>query len=401
MTARQSRVLVRRITIAAITACACQGSKATGPGPTATIRTVTVTPGVDTLSIHASVQLTVAAKDSSGQPVSGATFTWASEDSSIASVSSTGMVSAQAVGATHIAATSNGTVGSALIVVTAATPAPTILMSEGFEDTAFATRGWYDNSHLTVTDTEHFGGSHALEVHFTAGAITPTFGGAARHLFTLTPTIYLSYWVKYSANWVGSGVSYHPHEFYFLTNEDGASTGPSFTHLTLYVEHNYNSGGYPALQLQDASNIDQTKIGVDLTDSTELRAAQGCNGNTDGYPTGCYDQGGGTYNNQKVWKTAAPAFEPNPGPGYKGDWNHVEALFQLNSTVSGKGVADGIVRYWFNGQLVIEHTDVLLRTGAHTTMQFNQLLIGPYIGVGSPVDQVAWIDSLVVATGKP
>jgi len=64
-------------------------------------------------------------------------------------------------------------------------------------------------------------------------------------------------------------------------------------------------------------------------------------------------------------------------------------------------VPDGIVRYWFDGQLVIEHTDVLLRTGAHPNMKFNQFMIAPYIGDGSPVDQTMWVDDLTVATGRP
>jgi hypothetical protein len=79
----------------------------------------------------------------------------------------------------------------------------------------------------------------------------------------------------------------------------------------------------------------------------------------------------------------------------------LEAYFQLNSIQNGKGVVDGIVRYWVDGQIVIEHTNVLLRTGAHASMQFNQFLIAPYIGVGSPVDQTMWVDNLTVATAKP
>ena len=34
-------------------------------------------------------------------------------------------------------------------------------------------------------------------------------------------------------------------------------------------------------------------------------------------------------------------------------------------------------------------------------MQFNQLIIAPYIGDGSPVTQTMWIDNLTVGTGKP
>jgi len=255
---------------------------------------------------------------------------------------------------------------------------------------------------MALSSTEHITGStHSLEIHFLLNGVTAVWSGPSRHAITPTSSVYVSYWVKYSANWVGSGQSFHPHEFYFLTNEDAQYTGPSFTHLTAYIEHNYQSGGYPVMAIQDGVNIDQSKIGQDLSAVTESRAASGCNGNTDGYPTDCYDMGGSVYNNGKTWKTAAPAFLPNPGPGYKNDWHFVEAYFQLNSIANGKGVADGVVRYTIDGQVVIDHTNALFRTGAHPTMQFNQFLIGPYIGAGSPVDQTMWVDDLTIATAKP
>ena len=94
-------------------------------------------------------------------------------------------------------------------------------------------------------------------------------------------------------------------------------------------------------------------------------------------------------------------FQPTPGPGYKGDWNHVEVYLQLNSVVGGLGVADGVMQYWFNGALVIDRHDILFRTGARPTIRFHQFLIAPYIGDGSPVDQYMWIDDLTVATGRP
>src|SRR5438046_745895 len=91
---------------------------------------------------------------------------------------------------------------------------------------------------------------------------------------------------------------------------------------------------------------------------------------------------------------------PNPGPGYKGDWLFVEAYFKLNAIQSGKGVANGIIRYWFDGKLVIERTNVLMRTGAHASMKFNQLAIAPWIGDGSPADQTMWVDNLTIATDR-
>src|SRR6185503_7049046 len=80
-----------------------------------------------------------------------------------------------------------------------------VLFQETFEDANFASRGWYDNAAMATTTAQHIAGStRALEAHFLAGAATPTWGGAARRLFTATPTLYVSYWVKYSDNWVGS-----------------------------------------------------------------------------------------------------------------------------------------------------------------------------------------------------
>jgi hypothetical protein len=280
-------------------------------------------------------------------------------------------------------------------------PPAGVLFQEAFEDTAFASRGWYDNPGMATTTAEHIPGSgRALEVHFNPGRTTPTWGGASRHLFTESESVYLSYWVKYSANWIGSGVPYHPHEFLLLTNEDDRYSGLSSTHLTTYVEHSYQNGGIPVLQLQDGVNIDQTKILQDLTAITESRAVAGCNGNTDGFSTGCYNTGGGVFDNEKKFSSGQAAFLPNPGPGYKGDWHFVEAYFRLNTIQDAKGVANGIVRYWFDGQLEIEHTNVLFRTGTYPTMKFNQFIIAPYIGVGSPVDQTMWVDNLTVATAR-
>ena len=290
-------------------------------------------------------------------------------------------------------------VATASTTATPAAPA-TVLLQEAFEDASFTARGWYDNTALAITTSEHIVGStSALEVHFPVGATTPTWGGTARRAFLGTETVYLGYWVKYSSNWVGSGRAYHPHEFMLLTNEDAAYTGPSFTHLATYVEENYQNGGIPVLAMQDGANIDQAQIGRDLTTISENRGAAGCNGNTDGYTTDCY-QASGVYVNAKTWQAVQPSFLPSSGTGYKGDWHFVEAYFKLNSIQNGKGVADGIVRYWFDRQLVIEHTNVLLRTGAHPTMKFNQLLIGPYIGDGSPVDQTMWVDNLTVGDGR-
>src|SRR5262249_54485511 len=112
--------------------------------------------------------------------------------------------------------------------VATATQAPesaVVLLQENFDDPGFANRGWYDNPAMTVITTDHEQGAGALQVHFARGASAPDWGGAARHQFTPTSTLYVSYWVKYASNWVGSGTLDDPHELYVLSSLDGQYSG--------------------------------------------------------------------------------------------------------------------------------------------------------------------------------
>jgi hypothetical protein len=274
---------------------------------------------------------------------------------------------------------------------------PKILFFEGFEDTDFQSRGWYDHLKGKLSTDEHVEGSKSsLECKFLKGARGPEGGTPGRHLFEESEEVYLSYYVKYSSNYTGSNKPYHPHEFHFITNKDDRYIGPAFTTLTTYIEQNE---GHPLLGIQDCKNIDQAQIGVDLTKITEERAAAGCNGSSDGYPDDCY-KSGEFYRNGKHWKQSKVYFSDESGKYYKNDWHFIEAYFKLNSIQNGKGINDGIIKYWFDGELIINHEDVLLRTAENLDMKFNQFLIAPYIGDGSPVEQTMWIDNLTVATGR-
>ncbi|MCD4791915.1 MAG: T9SS type A sorting domain-containing protein [Bacteroidales bacterium] len=271
----------------------------------------------------------------------------------------------------------------------------TIFFQELFEDTDFNSRGWYDNTNLQLSSTEHIPGSNSsVEFHFNLGETTPTSGGAVRHKFTDTDEIYVSYWVKYSSNWEGSNRSYHPHEFLIMTNENGDWDGPAYTHLTAYIEQNE---GEPLLSIQDGQNIDESNIGVDLTGVTENRAVAGCNGDSDGYGDGSCYLSGSAHRNGKQWRAGNIYFQDTPGLYYKNDWHFIEAYFKLNSISGGIGIADGIIKYWYDSVLIINCTDVMIRTGFHPNIKFNQFMIAPWIGDGSPVAQTFWVDNLTVA----
>ncbi len=276
----------------------------------------------------------------------------------------------------------------------------TTLLQEGFEDGNFAARGWYDNTSPKLSSTERIAGStKSLELHFAKGAITPdNLGATMRIKFPETDSVYISYYVKHSTSWVGSGVAYHPHIFYFLTNLDSEWSGLSNTHMTTYIEE---IGGNSVVAIQDSLNVNLANVGKDLTATSENRAVAGCNGDSDGYGNGdCYASGSG-YANGKQWKSSSTLFSSTAGAYYKNDWHLVETYIKLNSITNNKGARDGVLQQWYDGQQVMNYTDVVFRTAQNPNMKFNQFLIGPYIGVGSPVDQTLWVDNLVLATGTP
>lgn len=293
-----------------------------------------------------------------------------------------------------------GTVGSAPNdTVTEGNSSSTILFSETFDDASLNSRAWYDNiAKVAIDPIIKYSGNGSAKFRFAVGATTPDSGGALRRKFTPTDSVYVSYYVKYSDNWTGSNKTYHPHEFFLLTNQDSDWAGMASTHLTAYIEQNE---GVPLFALQDELNIDQSKISVDLTKTTENRAVAGCNGSGDRYIDGsCYTYGT-RYTNSKHWRASNVYFQDSQGPYYKGDWHHIEAFFRLNSIVGGIGQPDGVMQYWYDGVKIMDYKDVLFRTGTKSTMKFNQFIIAPYIGDGSPVDQTFWVDNLTLGTSPP
>jgi hypothetical protein len=154
---------------------------------------------------------------------------------------------------------------------------------------------------------------------------------------------------------------------HFLTTENQKFAGPAATHLTVYVEP---WDGKLRLAAQDIQNKDKP------------------HGLTQGPLRGGYN--GRTYDSQEV------LFNDD-------GWHCVEALFQLNSLdlKADKPNADGVVRGWFDGKLVIDRTDVVLRSTDFPTMKFNQFLLTPYFGPGLlPHAQTLWIDELAVGTKR-
>ena len=272
----------------------------------------------------------------------------------------------------------------------------TVLFTETFEDTNLVSRGWYDSPSGAISATEHApGSSHSFQCDFAQGASGCTGGNPNRHLFTPTDDLTVEYWVKHSSNWVGSGKSYHPHLFYILSDLDGDYDALAWNYLQTYLEEN---SGKLRIATQDGRNINPSPTPPWAnTGGTENRAVAGCNGDSDGYGNiSCYQSG--NWYNGKYYDTASIYFSDSAGAYYKGDWHKVKAHMKMNTIIGGIAQANGVMQWYYDDVLVMDHQNVMYRTGQHPTMKWHQFIIGAWIGDGSPVAQTIWFDNLTVWT---
>jgi len=374
----------------------------TAPPLSATLTQVILTPATASVAVGATQQFTAGGVWSNGATTAPA-VTYSATGGTI---TASGLYTAGNSTGTFrvIAVQQGGTLADTAVVTVTAPASATILLSEGFENGDLGSRGWFDVTSVAVTTDARPGssGTHALQWHWAVGTVAPQ--GSSRFDFTPSNSVYLSYWVKMSSNWIGSGQLYHPHMFSFLTTADDHYIGPSITHLTLYDELLYRNGNLMAnLSVQDALMIDPSKLNVDLRGITENRSIGGYNGQhevDDATSTVTWDTylySAGQYTN---YRNIHPKAVTIPDSS-KNSWHHIESYWQMNTIVGGVGQQDGVIQYWVDGTLLVDRHNVYFRTGANPTMQFRTFFMGPYIGDGSPVDQYMWIDDLTVATAHP
>lgn len=280
--------------------------------------------------------------------------------------------------------------------------AQTIFFTENFDDTNFAARGWYDGTGGTVDSANRIPGSTAsFDCHWVQGGTQCAGGTPHRHLFTASPTVYVSFWMKLGSQtvtWQGSGLPYHPHLIQLLTDADSSVVGPNSALFTALIE---TSLFKPRIAEADSMAVNVPLAGAtpgagpNLLASATPHAVAGCNGNQNASAS-CYAcpppsyPAVGAYCNSTYWDAVSPVFVNN-------QWHHVEFYAAMNSTSAGIANPDGVFQYWVDGNLVINYTNVYLRTGDNPNRKFNQLLLAPFIGDGSPIAQDLWIDNLIVA----
>lgn len=235
-----------------------------------------------------------------------------------------------------------------------------IFVRESFDDCSMETRGWYDGTECRIA-ADAFSGNGCLEYEWLKGLQKVTGSASFRHLFTPVSEVYVSFYIRLSENWQWTGKNYHPHLTHLMTTENPPFHGPAASHLTLYIEA---VNGKLRLATQDIQNKDMP------------------HGLTQGELKGGYN--GRFYDSRQV------LFADNK-------WHRVEAFFRLNDLKNDRPEANGIIRGWFDGKLVIDETGVVLRSADFPQMQFNQFLIAPYFGPGLLDNhQKLWFDELII-----
>jgi uncharacterized protein YjdB len=144
------------------------GGTTSPPPSTPTVASVTVSPSGATLTAPSGTQqMSATARDSNGNTMSGVSFTWTSSNSTVASVSSGGLVTGKSAGTATITATASGVSNTASITVQAQ-PSGSGVQPDFVEDFSTYTstanlisdpRGIYSNSEDFYDNTSIGGGS--------------------------------------------------------------------------------------------------------------------------------------------------------------------------------------------------------------------------------------------------
>src|SRR5207247_944087 len=98
--------------------CEGQSGSATITVSTVPVASVTVNPATASVQVGQTVQLTATPQDANGNSLPGRTITWSSGSTAVATVSASGLVTAEPAGTATITATSEGKSGASAITVT-------------------------------------------------------------------------------------------------------------------------------------------------------------------------------------------------------------------------------------------------------------------------------------------
>jgi hypothetical protein len=279
------------------------------------------------------------------------------------------------------------------------------LLSESFETTDLAARAWYDIEGPVVSAAPAHDGAVSFECRFEVGQTVCAGGSPGRNQFEPQQAVFVSYRVRFGEGFVGAN------DLALLTTEDPDVIGPALSHFSAWTGVHAGAG---SVTLADNANVNPACVqltsgeivgcaGGDVQSwpFDESRSLNGCNGvvsSPDEWSCSPFDLSPSGYENYRSWQGALPA---TPGAGFSAPsgFHLVELYIRLNSVEGGVGIPNGVVRYWFDSELVIAREDVLMRTGLLPNMLIHQILLAPWTNGQATSVQTYHIDDFQIASG--
>jgi hypothetical protein len=345
------------------------------PPPPAAVASVTVTPDSASLGLSDTLRLTAVARDGGGNVLTGRSFTWTVANGSVASVSTTGKVTALAVGLTAVTLTCEGRTAAALVVVAGAPPPPppadglVVIFQDDFEsgglsrtsaDFRWGASNGESGSKPGVTSTIARSGSKSLRFTFLGNAsLSDDAWSEQRFTFTKAMTeVYLD-WYQY-----------------FPDGSEGL--GPRFEYRNADGSDNNK---FLLLWDDDYSN-DRLCVGF------ESEWTSG----SDGRLVTKWEAGTSPFGNK-----GADIWDPAITNALRGRW----VQFRMHVKVASAANNDGIVELWVDGVKKIENRNLpMYAPGGLGNYMKNGYLMG-WANTGFTNTSLTYIDDFTVSVPVP
>jgi hypothetical protein len=408
--------------VVALFLAACSASAATQPEQR-------VASGLDIVPPSASVRpgrmFQLPAEDSAGNVLTGQSVSWSSSNSSVASVDGAGLVTGQATGSATITATSGGVSGTATVTVasSSSTGSPDLSVGGGANEPSGMTRiaewdvGWeYPPNYQSPSDPGCLGSNWTDQSLYGRGTLSwaNSKGDYSNIRLIDDPTAPVS----------GPEVMYYRWEaghvlktglppniwIWSVTNPTSCpvwGVGPyeeyNEVYVSMYTKYHVEDGGpaigngklfhiKPHFTLNSWNSIDDyypTAFGVDAriiwTDNSGTVHTDVIHQN---------DEKGGLHDTGSRLLTIE-------------HWHHTEWYMKANTLqADGTANADGVFKVWIDGTLVINYSNIRMRSGKDPAM-FDDWYDGNTLGTRRPgvttvdVPQGRYYDHVYVSGKKP
>ena len=357
-------------------------SVAAGGGP-APVSQVLVSPPAPALIVADTVRLSAVTKDANGATLAGRLVTWTTSAGGVATVSTSGLVTAVAAGTATITATSETKTGTSTVTVSAAaTPNNECagthagwIFCDDFEVSRTASYFEYDNAggKFTRVAGVGFNGSSGMRAHFDVGTVN---AGALHLAIGQTPQTYMKpadagtanyrelyyrIYFRTQPGWTGGGGNKLTRAFVFASPTSFAQA---------MIAHNWSGSGANAnyLYIDPARGTDSlgNLVTTGYNDFGHLTFLGAKKGTLDLYST-----------------------------AHSGTWYCIESHVKLNDP----GVSNGISEIWIDGVLDVSSTNLNF-LGSFSAYGLNAVYLENYWNAGSPAAQDRFMDRFVVSTQR-